>query len=261
MIHLTSAVLVFLVAAEDPKKEPDKELQAKLATITKQLNSKKQTDVLAGLDAAQKLEDKAEPLIRRICEHVFSKSDSVAGPAADCLKEVAPKIHLTVLGLRQVYAAPTVNPMQVFEMIGKLEEDGLPLSWLVHAQLNQIKKPEDQQQLALHGFNVLFKMGDVSEAHWQLAKKFKSAGTTSQSYNHFVENDKAKKIEHVKAFIITRPNWTVTDIEQIASLGKDAKDTLTKLKAVAKLSPDVATREAATEAIEKIEAALKEKKP
>jgi hypothetical protein len=258
MLAILTLTLAF---AADPADDP--ELKKQLAAIGKQLASRNQKNIIAGLEEAKKLGPKAEPLLRRVCEHLLGKNDDIAAAASEALAEIHTKLQDPLLKLR----GQADDPDRVFSGVEFLGKDGLPLAWMVYGHLNALLAKQTPNMnsngpaLAAKGFKTLMTIGDESEEHWKLVLRFKMAGFGGydKSYQNFIANDRAKRLWHLKQLIATQKTFTIDELDQIASIGKEAKEALPKLKAMTKLSPIKEVREAAQAAIEAIEEDLKRK--
>lgn len=252
---LSLAFTLLLVAA------PDKELQTKLDAVKKQLSSLKTTDRLAGLDAAAALGPDASPLIPKVSEMLLDKANKNAEKAADALKAINPKVHDAVLKMKAAKADIGTSSLfaQHLGIIEKLDEDGRHLIWVVHLHLNQAQRGALGQAMSARAFKLLRDLEDDSDAHLNLAVKHKIGAKDLQdgakeSLLWFANGAPEKRGVVLKAM---SAEWLTSadGIAVVASYGKLAKPYLPELKKLASLSPNVAVRDAAADAVKSIEAA------
>lgn len=226
-----------------------------LDPIAKQLNSKKPEEQIAGLEAAKRLGEQAEPLAVKVCQLLLEGNPKISLIAADTLRKLAPKEapHIIAIKAEKRAASATAS-------IDKLTSSAVShaaVRWLL-VQLND--KAFNDPHAAIHCFQFLANTKDTSEEHLALAKLYISMDRVSPyavdsvgAIARLNEKTRSENMKYLIGLLVhKRPTIRKQAAIQLGLLKKDGQPALSALKAAA-FDTDKEVREAIETAIERIE--------
>lgn len=256
------AVLVFswAILAATAQEQPSDPLQG----LIKQLRGR---DAVAKVKAAQelaKMGEQAQPASKALCEAVLDKSSKVAIAAMESLEKVNPEIHkpLSTLILDQDYR----NQVQAAKELGSMgdkAEAAVPV--LIDRLRKEMAKDSSEvffDELARACFGALQQIGPEDPENIKTVKLL--AGPTTRNHDartaalltleKIAGDDEKRRKEFLPVMrsALDNPQCQLTAIKIVAEYGTLAKDLLPTLKKL-KLSPREAIREAAKDAVDRIE--------
>jgi HEAT repeat protein len=255
-------------ANPDPRAAP---LDAKIAQLVGDLKSERREERIRAAEGLGKLKEMARPAARALCEVAADAEESVRQAALEALEKVHPALYKHVSTL--VLGGDRRQAVQAIKLMGEganaatplllaqLKRDCYPLRFDGEGDI--LEELASLRAIAPDEASTVAMIVELANYEGGVGQGSRVRAAAAAAIGELAERHPDQRLEMIKAMVRAaqfRPQrsnmvdsyTSVAAINALGKIGPKAKDAVPVLKKL-KFSPDVAIREAATAALEKID--------